>query len=238
MTRKIIFFDIDGTIWDRNNDIPESTIRTIRELRKNGHLVFICSGRGRAYIRNRKLLDIGFDGIVSGCATMIEYHGQTLFYKELDKELVADTIDLVRSYRFRPILEGRNYLYFDLPDFQGDAYGQKLIRELEDRLKPISENWKQWECSKFSCAMEEEDHTECFEKLSGNFDIIVHSPVVAEMVPKGFHKGLGITKTCQLLGIDVKDSYAFGDSANDLEMIECRMALALRPACWRRQQFP
>ena len=40
------------------------------------------------------------------------------------------------------------------------------------------------------------------------------------MVPLGFSKGTGIEKVCELTGIPVKDTIAFGDSVNDLEMLK------------------
>ena len=83
--RKALFFDIDGTLWDWNNKIPESTVQALYRLRKNGHLTFLCSGRSRAYIQNPRLFEIGFDGVVSGCGTMIEYGDKTVFYKKLDE---------------------------------------------------------------------------------------------------------------------------------------------------------
>ena len=58
--RKAVFFDIDGTLWDFYNQIPESTVSAIRTLRKNGHYAFICSGRARAYIQHPDLFAIGF----------------------------------------------------------------------------------------------------------------------------------------------------------------------------------
>ena len=48
--KKAVFFDIDGTIWNDKNEIPESTVRAIKMLRGNGNLAFLCSGRSRAYM--------------------------------------------------------------------------------------------------------------------------------------------------------------------------------------------
>ena len=38
------------------------------------------------------------------------------------------------------------------------------------------------------------------------------------MVPKGFSKGTGIEKLCEVTGADIKDTIAIGDGANDLDM--------------------
>ena len=39
-----------------------------------------------------------------------------------------------------------------------------------------------------------------------------------EVVPKGCSKGTGILKVCERLGVAPEDTYAFGDSVNDLPM--------------------
>ena len=75
---KAVFFDIDGTLWDFYNQIPVSTVTAIRELRKNGHYAFICSGRARAYIQHPDLFAIGFDGVVAGCGTHVELDGKRI----------------------------------------------------------------------------------------------------------------------------------------------------------------
>ena len=218
--KKAIFFDIDGTIWDRNNYIPDSTVDTIRRLRKNGHLTFICSGRTKGYIRNPKLLNIGFDGIVSGCGTMIEYHGKTILYEKMDVDLTADTIRIARKYGCRPILEGRTYLYMDPDEFAEDRYGQKLIREMGDYLRTIQGEWGRWEISKLSCATDHADRETCFRELSPYYHFLIHNPYVVEMVPKGYDKGTGIRKVCEILDMDLADTIAFGDSANDIGMLQ------------------
>ena len=44
MTGKLIFFDIDKTIWDRQNNIPESTVTAVRQLREAGHRISCAAG--------------------------------------------------------------------------------------------------------------------------------------------------------------------------------------------------
>ena len=38
MEKKLIFFDIDGTLLNGKKEVPESTKTALRELREAGHL--------------------------------------------------------------------------------------------------------------------------------------------------------------------------------------------------------
>ena len=44
---KVIFVDVDGTLVDYNNDLPESAVKAIRAARANGHRVYMCTGRSK-----------------------------------------------------------------------------------------------------------------------------------------------------------------------------------------------
>lgn len=69
----MLFFDIDGTLLDEKEGIvPESTVRALHQAKKNGHLLFLCTGRCKS-IWPKDILEIGFDGVVGGCGTNIFY---------------------------------------------------------------------------------------------------------------------------------------------------------------------
>ena len=38
---KLIFLDVDGTLVDYHNRIPESAVKAIRQAREKGHLVYV-----------------------------------------------------------------------------------------------------------------------------------------------------------------------------------------------------
>lgn len=221
--RRAAFFDIDGTLWNFRNEIPESTIRALKLLQENNVLTFLNSGRTRAFITNENLLSIGFDGIVSGCGTMIEYHGETIFQRLLSKEQSSKTLEILRKYNFLPILEGPNYLYFEYEDFADDIYGKKLLRELGEKRRSIREYEDDLEIQKFSCIAVPENARACYEELDAALNkayiYLEHNATIVEVIPRGFHKGTGIEQVCSLLGIDIENTYAFGDSVNDHDML-------------------
>lgn len=217
---KAVFFDIDGTLWDFKNIIPQSTVTAIRRLRENGHYAIICSGRARAYIQNPDLFSVGFDGVVAGCGTHVELDGNVVYEKIIDEKLAVYTVETVRRYGFRPILEGPEYLYLDREDFLDEPYGKKLMLELGERLQSIRAHYGSWVINKLSCATVNADREACFAALEEYYTYLIHSSEVVELVPKGHSKATGMEMMCETLGISRADTFAVGDSINDLAMLE------------------
>lgn len=219
MSRYAAFFDIDGTLWDEKNNIPESTIDAIRQFRAKGNYAFICTGRHKAYVINPNLLNIGFDGIIAGCGTYVEFAKNIIYYKRISDDLGVHTVETVRKFGFKPILEGKDHLYFDDEDFADGPYGQKLIRELGANRAYICKDYGRWEFSKLSCDTTDCDVKACEEVLGMYYTFLPHTPSVLEMVPKGHSKATGIAKWCDQIHFDPMCTLAFGDGVNDIDMI-------------------
>lgn len=50
MRKKLIFLDLDGTLWHGDHQIPQSTLDAIETARRNGHKVFSNTGRSQAEV--------------------------------------------------------------------------------------------------------------------------------------------------------------------------------------------
>ena len=216
--KKAVFFDIDGTLWDRNMTIPESTKKAIGELKEHGVYTFLNSGRARAFIQNPRLRELDFDGIVSGCGTSVNFRGKELVYHKISPELLDKTLRILKKYDMPVILEGRDFQYVDESDFAGDPFLDMLKAEIGEKLLDISGNFMRWEASKFS-AVPNQNGEKALRELSPWYEFLVHEGRVAEGVPKGFSKATGIQAVCEYLNIARENTYAFGDSVNDLSML-------------------
>ncbi len=221
--KSAVFFDIDGTLWNYDKYIPESTKLAFKKLKENGHLAFICSGRARAFINDPDLLALGFDGIVCACGCHIEIDGRIIYEKLLNKDFTKDTIEMIREYGFKPILEGPKYLYMDDDEFgTEDGFANVLRRDMGKNLLTIGgDYYGDWIINKMSCTTEVEadKRVECFKKLSDDFEIIQHDERVCELVPAGHNKATGMIKACELIGMPIENTFAIGDSENDLDML-------------------
>ena len=62
--KKIVFLDIDGTFTVPLEKPTELASRAVWAARKNGHKVFISTGRNMPIV-SEDVLKVGFDGIVA-----------------------------------------------------------------------------------------------------------------------------------------------------------------------------
>ena len=239
MNRKLVFFDVDGTIWDWKRVVPDFAREAVRRMRENGHLAFICSGRAKGNLRAPWLLDIGFDGMVAACGAYVELEGEILYNRIIEQAQVKNTVDVVNRCKMPFVLEGPQKHWVSDWGFDRDDYVANLYELLKDDAVTISGYTEGIEINKFSAdILGMTDYREIRATLDDYFDFIEHGVTpdlllesahkgkpleilgVIEAVPKGLSKGVGLKLVCEKLGIAPEDTIAVGDSVNDLEMFE------------------
>lgn len=219
--QKIVFFDIDGTLWDDDMNIPDSTVAAIRALRANGHKAFLCSGRSRGNIRAKKLFDIGFDGVIAACGNHVEMDGEVLYEKILEPQLVRKIVTLCMEHRMPVVLEGPVKHWLSESGFENDPYVDYLIEEMGEDAIFLKEYTEDIYINKFSAdVLSDTDYEAIKGALEDEFDFMMHDSVVLECIPKGTSKATGIAWLCEHLGVAVEDTYGIGDSVNDLDMLQ------------------
>lgn len=221
--KKILFFDVDGTIvtdvsCGEGKVIPESCKRAIKKARENGHLCFINSGRPYGNVE-KYILEIGFDGVVSGCGTNIHVGEEDIFHVCAPSESAKKALELCEKHSITAFFEGRDKTYYIengfhvqwLEEFAGEIekQGSVVLRSVDEEFT----------FDKF-CAFHdaENDITPFLDEMKKYFSIIIRDETFVELVPLGYTKGSAIVKLCEYYSLPIENSYAFGDSLNDLEM--------------------
>lgn len=127
--RKIIFLDVDGTVVDYENKIPESAVKAIQSARENGHRVYISTGRSKAEVY-QEIWDIGLDGMIGGNGSYVEDQGQVVLHQMLTESQCRRIVDWLHQQGLEFYLESNNGL-FASECFE--AQGQSVIQEYAKR---------------------------------------------------------------------------------------------------------
>lgn len=218
----VVFFDIDGTLWDENLIVPETTKKAIKQLQENGHKAFVCTGRAMGNVCDPQFDAIGFDGFVAACGNHVEMSHTILYERNMSYEDVKAIYDVCHEYQMPIIYEGTAFQWLDRYGFEGDTYITYIVEELKDKVVFLDEcDLEDIQANKFSALVNENTNYEAIvEALSERFEFMEHGGGVVEAVPVGTSKATGIEWLCNHLNIAIEDVYAIGDSINDLEMLK------------------
>ena len=234
MTPKLIFLDIDGTLTSPGSNVPpDSALAAIREARENGHKVFLCTGRNHAMLS--PLLDYGcFDGAVASGGGYVFCGEKVLYDCPMSEQQAQTALRLFKEQGVFRTIEARDAAYCDegLADFLNEASGgnSELVRwrkalEKDLGIRPMREyDGRPLYKVIFMCSSVDQ-LAPAIEALEKEFYFLVQDVAAAncingELINRKFDKGLGIRRMAEALDFPIEDTVGFGDSMNDLEMIE------------------
>ncbi len=219
----LLFFDIDGTLVTLDNEhvMPESTKEALYKAKENGHKIIINTGRVKTAI-DKHLLNFGFDGLVCGCGTYVEYGGEVVYHHTLTKEQCLEQAEVLRRCNYHTIFEKYDRLFVEgergpgsFLEYICDYFSKNSDYSIDGPESP------DFLFDKFTTAQMKDSNAEYFfDYFSKEHNLIPHFNNVYEVVPKGCSKATGIEKMMNHLGVELTDCYAFGDSINDMEMLK------------------
>lgn len=215
MSKKIVFFDIDGTLAINSRPASPAVCRAIGKLRANGHYAVINTGRARSYVYP-EILDAGFDGVVCAAGACVEFGGKVVCDERIPEPLLNETVRRIVGQGIGIVLEGTNGIFAlnesaavppDIPRLEDFAAFERISSEIGvNKYTYYLQNSAQM--------------APIMPFLEKYYDLIIHNPErYGEIVPKGVSKATGMYRLMDFLGIDKSGSYAIGDSLNDLDMI-------------------
>ncbi len=215
--RKILFFDIDGTLLsEKTHTIPSSAIQALEKVKKQGHLIFINTGRPISTI-DQCIQDLPIDGYICGCGTYITYHDQVLYHHTLKSERCYEIAHLIKENKIDGVLESYDGVYFN-QNIKNNDLKEMKERYLQRNFPVYDMNHPYLQFDKFAVWF---DHNiDDFRKnILQDFDIIERSHEMLEIVPQGHSKATGIQFLVDYFHSHLDDCYVFGDSYNDESML-------------------
>ncbi|HFI0507696.1 TPA: HAD family hydrolase [Streptococcus suis] len=245
--RKIIFLDVDGTLVDYHNRIPESAVRAIRQARENGHLVYVCTGRSRAEMQP-ELWEIGLDGMIGGNGSYVEHRGQVIMHQLISEEDSRAIVDWLHERGLEFYLESNNGL-FASENFReraretlkiyamnkGKTAEEVTNQEVEDVMHGMVFDGELYrdDLNKISFVLDSyQDHLDSKEAFP---QLVAHtwggrgeSALFGDLGVKDIDKAHAIDVLLEHLGASQKDTVAFGDAKIDIPMLDyCAIGVAM-----------
>ncbi len=215
----ILFFDIDGTLLNKQMVMPQSAKDAISRARANGHICMINTGRCDTLVRNYLSQWGEFDGCLYGCGTMVRYQGQVLKHNTFNEKDGLWIIQGLRKYGIDAVLEGSENNYHD----DLDSINTKIFRDYMLRFRPLNFgnfNEAVGHFDKLYCYVEKKSAMEDFQReYHSLLDFIDRNGGFYELVPKGFSKASAMGFITEYLKIPMEDTAAIGDSNNDISML-------------------
>ena len=250
MNKKIIFFDVDGTLVDvrpAREYVPESTIKAVRETRKKGNLCFLCTGRSLAEIYPH-ILDVGFDGIIGAGGGFVTIGDEMLYHKKVSDKDVNRVVDFFEENDYDYYLESNGGLFasenlvsrlemITYGDLENDEKARKKKAEQPSHFITSlieGESMYRSDVNKI-CFLENKDIP--FQTIIDNFSDafnVIHWTVPSfgddsgELSVVGVNKASAIEALINHLNIPQENTFAFGDGMNDADMLEyCHIGIAV-----------
>lgn len=237
MNHKLLFIDIDGTLFDHAKDaIPESAKNAILSAKSKGHKIFLSTGRPYADI-DQEILNFPLDGMIVSCGAVVYVDNKPIYCKTYPQKELISLIQFMLDNNIGFSLDGIRKNYLTEEAF--NCLSSLMFKNNEDselsRAMMAKNN-----CFPFE-DMKEEDLKEVVkisiftknkesceksfqripESLTGFMYKNKHLNLYnGEISIKGITKATGLKKITTYLSKNIKDTIAIGDSLNDLDILQ------------------
>ena len=200
----LLLSDIDGTLTDREQKLPQSNLEAIQYFKQNGGAFTIATGRLHDYFRER-----GFDKLINAPCVLLNGAGIYDFKTNSYLKLCSFNDDYKKTVEYAMSIGGYRFIHYL---FQNGGIDSRDIDYIPD--SPC----------KFVVVFDDEERAVNMcnalqQRYKDRYNIFRSWDTGVEVLPKGADKGSALEYLKQeLCGIDI--TAAIGDYENDITLIE------------------
>ena len=213
---KILFFDVDGTLYDTDKTLPESAKMAIQEAKRNGHIVAISTGRA-PFMIEPVLEELEIDSYVCFNGQYVVLNNEVIHTGAIQKDYLADVTRFAGEHSHPLVYLDETKMVSsieDHPDIESGISSLKFpypeVDELYYEKHPVYQTL-------IFCTEEEQAR---YEDAFPHLKFVRWHPVSCDVLPEGGSKAKGMQKLLDRVGRTMEDAVAFGDGLNDVEMLD------------------
>lgn len=217
VTKKMVIFDIDGTLLGSDKNVSLSTLEALTRLREQGHTLFLATGRSLFY--TKPVIDLlGFENYIlcNGAIGFINHLQK--FSNELASEDLTSLLDRFSELEIDAVLVTLDRLHrvssFDLAKMKnamsyvgGDLPPIRKINQSKEQIYQV-------------LAFYDQTADKDIASRFADFDFVRWHEHGVDILPAEGSKAATISAFAEQLAFEKKDIISFGDGLNDREMLQ------------------
>jgi len=216
--KKIIFFDIDRTLYDPDiKKIPASTIQALKILHEDENIE-IAIATGRAFYMLHIIDEIKeyINIFITINGQIIIKDGVTIYRNPIPKEKVLCVVNKFEEENMKYGFLGEFDETLNIVDDKGKL-AFELVSMALPRIDPHfymdNDIFQMW-------AFCEKENQGTYKEMFCDMDVVSWLGDGFDVLSKGMSKEQGIKKILEIENIKLENAYAFGDGDNDIEMLD------------------
>jgi hypothetical protein len=221
---RAVAMDMDRTILPSSLELSPATLRAVAAVRRAGIEPIIATGRMLASARPYAL-QLGITAPLicyQGALVADPATGEWLLHRPIDVPIALEVIAAVRREGFHMNVYVDDRLCVEQPTPEARTYAEHA--RLEMVVVGNFDTWLHRPTTKIVVVGDPAALDDLEGRLRSRFDgrlfIAKSLPIFLEVASPGVSKGAALRFVCERLGIDPAATVAFGDGANDLELLE------------------
>ena len=227
-----IFIDLDGTLIMHGGIIPQKAITALKEAQSQGYMIVIATGRMyRSAVKEAGRIGVNDDSAIisynGAFAAKISDINEVIYSNNIRGNDFYQALDILEKYKSNDVTIFC-YSYDELlVDNENDLLAEYTKRS-NAKYKLIS-NFKTLDGSPKILAITHAEKpqilkkvaAELNEKMAGRLECAFSFEHYFEINAKNVTKGHAIKKITEYYKIPFENTFAIGDSFNDIEMFNC-----------------
>ncbi len=226
---KIFFFDLDGTLLNKEKKITDKTMEALRAFTEAGN--HFCINTGRAIDSARSVYDglgLDFKGSFLCGSNGTEIYSlddeKYVFKTGVRLELVPRILDLAKEYDVHCHTYNETHI---VSRWNGECmdYYRRVIKTPLIVAEDVMEYIKTPPSKMIAIELHDQEKQERFrmalqEMVGDELTLLYSNPYYMEIFPSIAGKGSAVKRLAEYLDIPMENTYAAGDEQNDISMIE------------------
>lgn len=222
--KRIVFCDIDGTLLNSKGKISEKSLYAIKRIQESGNVFTIVTARAPTILfplMNEYNLNVS--AVTSNSAIILDNNRQIIYENMMEKEECKSIVSYIQTSGFKVSIcaytksEWLSYGYDDR------VKKEETIVHIKSQIGTIDDLKENKICKLFFIGDKDVilNLENSLKDEFKSYHIVKSCDLMLELTKLSANKENGVKIFADLMGVDLSDCIAFGDSFSDVGMLKC-----------------